>query len=156
MGGMFSSVPVVLQRIVQGAAVLAVVALGALWAFQETLLYIPVIPGVPKEYSYFPDQPQFDLSYEDVELTAADGTKLHCWHIHGRRASKGAGKKPVVLFFQENAGNMSWRLPFIALLVRQLDCAVFVLGYRGCATRSPALPIISRLPVLVLKVSGRR
>jgi pimeloyl-ACP methyl ester carboxylesterase len=120
-----------MQRAAQGAACIAVLGLGALWAFQEKLLYVPIIPGVSNVFEYYPDQPQFDLSYEDVELTAADGTKLQCWHVHGRKNVNFTGKRPVIIFFQENAGNMSWRLPFIALLVRQLKCAVFVLSYRG-------------------------
>ena len=32
---------------------------------------------------------------------------------------------------QENAGNMSLRLPFLRLLVRHLDCSVFAPSYRG-------------------------
>ena len=33
---------------------------------------------------------------------------------------------------QENAGNMSWRLPFLRMLSRYLDCSVLALRYTCC------------------------
>lgn len=61
-------------------------------------------------------------------MTAEDGTKLHAWFMHPRGWSREArAQRPVVLFFQENAGNMSFRLPFLRLLMRYLDCSVFAL-----------------------------
>ncbi len=32
---------------------------------------------------------------------------------------------------QENAGNMAFRLPYIKPFVRQADCSLMILGYRG-------------------------
>jgi hypothetical protein len=112
-------------------------------------IYIPRIPGVPDEIPFYPDR--FGLEYEvrgermeggqrstrartprasltppsplqDIWLTAADGVKLHAWLLRapGPRAPRG----PCVIFFQENAGNMAMRLPFLRLLVRNLGCAV--------------------------------
>lgn len=39
--------------------------------------------------------------------------------------------RPVFVFFQENAGNMAYRLPFLKSLIRALDCSAFILSYRG-------------------------
>jgi abhydrolase domain-containing protein 13 len=114
-------------RLLQGASILAVASLGALYFLQEKILYIPKIPGVPNAYICSPGK--YGLEYDDVWLEAADGTKLHCWHVKAR--SMNSSPPPVVLFFQENAGNMSFRMPFIALLVHRLHVSVFVLGYRG-------------------------
>ena len=68
------------------------------------------------------------VAAQDVGVTAEDGTKLHAWFLQPRGWSKALrAQRPVVLFFQENAGNMSYRLPFLRLLTRYLDCSVFAL-----------------------------
>lgn len=115
-------------RIASGVGIITVVGLAALYAFQEKLLYIPKIPSVPDEYVGTPED--FGNRYEDVWLDSEDGTKLHCWHIMPKSLTAGV-KPPVVLFFQENAGNMSFRLHYLAMLVKHLEAGVFVLGYRG-------------------------
>ena len=64
-------------------------------------------------------------------MTAKDDTKLHAWFLQPRGWSRAQrAQRPVVLFFQENAGNMSFRLPFLRLLTRYLDCSVFALRCR--------------------------
>jgi abhydrolase domain-containing protein 13 len=118
-------VPLWLVRVAAGVAAVSVCGLAALYCFQEKLLYIP---GVPNDYIKTPQD--YGISYEDVWLTAADGVKLHCWHLMPNSQISNV-KPPVILFFQENAGNMSFRMPFLARLVRHLSTAVFVLGYRG-------------------------
>jgi hypothetical protein len=63
---------------------------------------------------------------QDVWLTAADGTKLHAWLLTPRGWSKQQLKeRPVMMFFQENAGNMSHRLPFLRGLARMLQVSIF-------------------------------
>ena len=92
-----------------------------------TQIYIPRIPGVPDDIPFYPDR--FGLDYEDVWLSASDGTKLHAWLVRppGARPPRG----PLLIFFQENAGTMAMRLPFLRLLVRHLGCAVLAPSYRG-------------------------
>jgi hypothetical protein len=66
------------------------------------------------------------LPAQDVDLTAKDGTKLHAWYLHPMGWSKTTRRqRPTVLFFQENAGSMTFRLPFLKLLARYLDCSIF-------------------------------
>jgi hypothetical protein len=66
------------------------------------------------------------LCLQDVWLTAADGTNLHAWLLVPRGWSKEQLRsRPVMLFFQENAGNMSHRLPFLRVLAMQLQCSIF-------------------------------
>jgi hypothetical protein len=63
---------------------------------------------------------------QDVWLTAADGTKLHAWLLVPRGWSKEQLRsRPCLLFFQENAGNMSHRLPFLRVVSQQLQCSIF-------------------------------
>lgn len=82
---------------------------------------------MPDEIPFYPDR--FGLDYEDVWLSASDGTKLHAWLVRppGARPPRG----PLLIFFQENAGTMAMRLPFLRLLVRHLGCAVLAPSYRG-------------------------
>lgn len=64
--------------------------------------------------------------HQDIWLTAADGTKLHAWLLTPRGWSKAQLKeRPLLMFFQENAGNMSHRLPFLRGLARVLQVAIF-------------------------------
>lgn len=108
-----------------GVGGLACAGVAILVAFQEKLVYVPVIPGVKRGYPYSPTH--FNLRYEDVWLTAKDGIRLHSWFIESHVKRPG----PTFLFFQENAGNIAHRLHFVHLMVRKLQCNVFMLSYRG-------------------------
>lgn len=69
---------------------------------------------------------------QDVWLTASDGTKLHAWLLVPRGLGRDElAARPLVVFFQENAGNMSHRLPFLRLVASQLRAPIFALDYRG-------------------------
>ncbi len=109
--------------------------LALLIAFQDKLIYVPRAPGLPREYEF--DPTKLGMSFEDVWLTAADGTKIHCWYVpfqHGPAGSAGpppTGKVPTVLWLQENAGNMAYRLMFVKPLMRYCKCNVLMVMYRG-------------------------
>ncbi len=64
------------------------------------------------------------LDYEDVYLTASDGTRIHGWHIPGRSGV-------TLLWFHGNAGNISHRLDNILILNQRLGVSVLVIDYRG-------------------------
>ena len=118
---------------------IATFTLGLLYALQEKIIYIPVIPGVPKKYMAYPID--YGMEYEDIWIRTKDGTKLHAWMMwrKGFDANK-VQKLPLVVFFQENAGNMSMRLHFLRAVVYVLNCKVFILSYRGYgeSTGSPS------------------
>lgn len=104
--------------------------LGLLYSLQNKLIYVPVLPGLPRDYVVFP--PTYGLDYEDIWITAADGVALNAWLMWPQHwAPARLYERPVLVFFQENAGNMSFRLPFLKALSRALDCSTFILGYRG-------------------------
>ena len=45
------------------------------------------------------------MEFEDIWLTAADGVALHAWLMWPRHwGSKPRRERPIVIFFQENAG----------------------------------------------------
>jgi hypothetical protein len=65
-------------------------------------------------------------------LTAADGTKLHAWLLTWRGWSPSeAASKPLMVFFQENAGNMSHRLPYLRYLAQQLGVVILAPRWGG-------------------------
>ncbi|XP_021902051.1 protein bem46 [Carica papaya] len=106
-----------------GGIVMAGMAL--LVAFQEKLVYVPVLPGLTKSYPITPAR--LRLIYEDVWLRSSDGIRLHSWFIRLFPDCRG----PTILFFQENAGNIAHRLEMIRILLQRLHCNVFMLSYRG-------------------------
>ncbi|KAI3939745.1 hypothetical protein MKW92_039900 [Papaver armeniacum] len=106
-----------------GGIVVAGVAL--LVAFQEKLVYVPVLPGLTKSYPITPSR--LRLGYEDVWLTSSDGVRLHAWFIKLFPDCRG----PTILFFQENAGNIAHLLEMVGILLQELQCNVFMLSYRG-------------------------
>jgi pimeloyl-ACP methyl ester carboxylesterase len=59
----------------------------------------------------------------DVFLQAADGTRVHAWHV------KAADRSPLVLYFGGNAEEVSWLLD--ELPRRQLGAAWLLVDYRG-------------------------
>lgn len=119
-----------LLRAVYGVGGVAGLGLALLYFFQEKLLYVPRIPGLPSGIWKYPNE--FGLEFEDVQVTAEDGVELHAWLLWGHNMTPERRRsRPVVVFFQENAGNMSFRLPFLRLLAYRLDAVVFAPSYRG-------------------------
>ncbi|XP_059633181.1 alpha/beta hydrolase domain-containing protein WAV2-like [Cornus florida] len=108
-----------------GVGGLVFVGMSLLVAFQEKLVYVPVVPGFTKSYPITPAR--FRLTYEDVWLRSSDGVRLHSWFIKLIPECRG----PTILFFQENAGNIAHRLEMVRILLQKLQCNIFMLSYRG-------------------------
>ncbi|KAL5149375.1 Alpha/beta hydrolase domain-containing protein WAV2 [Glycine soja] len=108
-----------------GVGGLVVAGMALLVAFQEKLVYVPVLPGITKSYAINPSR--LRLIYEDVWLQSSDGVRLHAWFIKLFPNCRG----PTILFFQENAGNIAHRLEMVRIMLQQLHCNVFMLSYRG-------------------------
>ena len=94
---------------------------------------------------YFPDPllavtpAVYRLPYEDLSLTAGDGTPLHGWLIpqagparrRALRPAGGSGRAGVtVLFCHGNAGNISHRLEK-ALQLHRIGLEILLFDYRG-------------------------
>ena len=79
---------------------------------------------------YFPERglavtpDSVGLVYEDVYLSASDGTRIHGWHIPG-------SSEVTLLWFHGNAGNISHRLDNILMLHQRLGVSVLIIDYRG-------------------------
>ncbi|XP_008797791.2 alpha/beta hydrolase domain-containing protein WAV2-like isoform X1 [Phoenix dactylifera] len=114
-----------LRALLYGAGGVVVVGVATLVAFQEKLVYVPVLPGLPRSYPMTPARLRLD--YEDVWIRSSDGVRLHSWFVKHDPPVRG----PTILFFQENAGNIAHRLEFVRVMMQRLHCNVFMLSYRG-------------------------
>lgn len=68
-----------LSVLMYGVGGIVVAGISLLVAFQEKLVYVPVLPGLTKAYPFTPAR--LRLAYEDVWLTSSDGVRLHAWFI---------------------------------------------------------------------------
>jgi fermentation-respiration switch protein FrsA (DUF1100 family) len=79
---------------------------------------------------FFPEKGQtrtpaeMNVAFEEVWVTAADGTKTHGWWIPGMQDG------PIVLMFHGNGGTISDRLES-AMDIRDLGATVYMAEYRG-------------------------
>jgi uncharacterized protein len=98
-----------------------------LFAYLGILLFLMLFEN---KLVYFPfaypagDWQPSGLPFEDVEITADDGTRLHAWYIPH------ANPRAFVLFLHGNAGNIAGRTEFLRRL-HDLRVSVLALDYRG-------------------------
>ncbi len=87
---------------------------------------------------------------QDITITTSDGVKIHAWLLTLRHwTPEFVQLRPVILFFQENAGNMSFRLPFLRQMAVRLDCPIFAVRCGGGLPRAQ-----QRRPVFCLLVAA--
>ena len=104
------------------AFALALLAVGGALVRQMSILDRMLIYFPEKGLAAAPSD--VGLDYEDVFLTAADGTRVHGWHIPGE-------SRVTLLWLHGNAGNISRRLDNILLMRERLGVGVFIIDYRG-------------------------
>ena len=90
--------------------------LGLRW-FERLNLYFP-------SRSLEADPGLVGLGFEDLRLTASDGTSIHAWFVPLEPRS------PVVLFCHGNAGNIGSRLDKL-LILRRAGASALLFDYRG-------------------------
>jgi len=101
-----------------GWIALGLLVLNALmWALQPGMVFYPtrVLEATPHDWG---------LAFEDVELTAGDGIRIHGWYIPHPDAAH------TLLFLHGNAGNISHRGDSIAIFHR-LGLSILIIDYRG-------------------------
>lgn len=109
---------VVLNLVLSIAIAYAVILL-LVYLYQPRLVYFP---QVERELALTPRSAGLD--YEDVNLVAADGVKLHAWWVPAREA------RGTVLVLHGNAGNISHRIGY-ATMFNRLGYSVLLFDYRG-------------------------
>ena len=101
-----------------GAAVVLGVPLAA-YLLQDKLIFMPQPLAASEQQALAARHPEV----ADTFLQAADGTRLHAWHI------KSAPGAPLVLYFGGNAEEVSWLLD--ELPRRDTGAAWLLVDYRG-------------------------
>lgn len=94
-----------------------------LLALENRLLYYPA-----RASDDWVDPATIPLKVEDVELTSADGTRLHAWWCP---LSGGESATEAMLFCHGNAGNLSHRAWLIADWHKHLRMPVLIFDYPG-------------------------
>jgi hypothetical protein len=124
-------------RIARICVVLCACLLGYVMLFEDSFIYFPskYPEGVWEREQPRAREGQIVAGIEDVQLTAADGVRLHGWYCTPRVGRAGGAFEPVetratLLYLHGNGGNISHRYDFISELVR-LPVNVLIIDYRG-------------------------
>lgn len=99
------------------AAYLAIVLV--VYVAQDRMVFLPSakLLGAPADVG---------MAFEDVNLAASDGVRLHGWWVPATGPSRGAA-----IFFHGNGGNISYCFETIAILREGLKLDVLIFDYRG-------------------------
>jgi hypothetical protein len=108
----------VVRRAVRSGACIYVLVCAASCALQRKLQYFPDAAPVPLPA----DLAQAGMA--EVELEAADGTRLWGWDWPGTRAA-------TLIIFHGNAGHRGDRREWVNGLHERLSVGIFILDYRG-------------------------
>lgn len=107
-----------MTRAVLRILVLLIVAGGLLLLLEKRLIYFPM-----RTHEVTP--PQLGLAYEELELRADDGVRLHGWYLPVK------GSRWSVLLCHGNGGNVSHRLDRVLLMQSRLKVDTLLFDYRG-------------------------
>jgi hypothetical protein len=110
----------ILVRLIIGLVVAYGIVLLLVYLMQPRLLFLPGVPGRALDAT----PADIGLAYRDVELSTADGERLHAWWLPLEPA------RGTLLFFHGNAGNISHRLDSLRIFHR-LGLQVLIVDYRG-------------------------
>jgi fermentation-respiration switch protein FrsA (DUF1100 family) len=134
VGYLFSNGTLTWKNVLGFSVVVASGMAFLLYRFQENLLFQPkIFPQhlTPKDNPPGMRHPgEHGLGWEDVRLTAADGTKLHAWLIRPENTAARQARA-TMLFFHENAGNMGLRMESLKMMYDTLNVNILILSYRG-------------------------
>ncbi|CAG8448849.1 17264_t:CDS:2, partial [Acaulospora morrowiae] len=73
---------------------------------------------------------EYGITYTNVILTTKDDIKIRAY-VCKRPNEEEASKRPTILMFHGNAGNMGHRLPIAERFYKDFECNVVLLSYRG-------------------------
>ncbi|KAI0764677.1 alpha/beta-hydrolase [Fomes fomentarius] len=146
MSGLLPSIESFAKGTAATAAGLSTVGFGLLFFGQNYLIYPSAYPPGSRSDVHVPTD--FDLPYQDLPLTTPDGVKLRCYLLTQRKELSNHGAKPIqspeeesneefaarrptVLMFHGNGGNVGHRIPLAKVFYVKMRCNVLMLSYRG-------------------------
>eukprot|EP00591_Stephanopyxis_turris_P004496 CAMPEP_0195524198 /NCGR_PEP_ID=MMETSP0794_2-20130614/23899_1 /TAXON_ID=515487 /ORGANISM="Stephanopyxis turris, Strain CCMP 815" /LENGTH=391 /DNA_ID=CAMNT_0040654373 /DNA_START=88 /DNA_END=1259 /DNA_ORIENTATION=+ len=122
---------------------LASIAIGLLYAKQDSLLYFPEIGGVPRRPSNNPRRyrspSEHSIPHETHMIPCQDGISIHSWLLL-QKTEPPPSSRPTIIFFHGNAGNIGLRLPNAIQMYQALKCNVFLVEYRGFGDSDDTTP----------------
>lgn len=94
------------------------------------MLYVPSTPihhmkDNPERYR---SPAERRMHFDDVNIVASDGTKLHGWLIYHPEQNKNCD---TIVFMHENAGNIGLRMDYFAMLHTVGKVNILCVAYRG-------------------------
>lgn len=96
---------------------------------QRNILYRPIVAGRRVSIGHKSNPAAWGLEHEGFFLSSRDGTKLNAWLLYPQKGAQ--TKRPALLFFHSNAGDIPQRLDFFSQLCRQLNVVILAMEYRG-------------------------
>ncbi|KAI0367264.1 alpha/beta-hydrolase [Pilatotrama ljubarskyi] len=153
MSGLFPALGNIVKGTVATAAGLSTVGAGLLFFGQNYLIYPSGFP--PGSRTGVPVPTDFGLPYQDLPLVTPDNVTLRCYLLTQRKElpcwgaapvdtdenesdeevcrdwSQFAARRPTVLMFHGNGGNVGHRIPLAKVFYVSRRCNVLMLSYRG-------------------------
>lgn len=115
-------------QLVRTLTLLFIFFIGMIYNKQDQMLYVPIPGSHLRDTSVNPGK--FTMPYEDVYITAEDGTSLHGWFIK-RSTDEATRKAFTIVYYHANAGGVIDRLPLFLQLWQALDVNILAAEYRG-------------------------
>lgn len=100
---------------------------GILYQAGDRLLFHPDQP--PQSRVFVPTPTMFNLPFENLFITARDGTQLHMFLV--KQDGISCSTAPTILYLHGNAGNIGHRLVNVKGLYTSIGCNIALLEYRG-------------------------
>ncbi|KAI0635394.1 alpha/beta-hydrolase [Trametes polyzona] len=146
MSSFFPSLENFAKGTVATGAGLATVGFGLLFFGQNYLIYPSAFP--PGSRTEVPVPTDFGLPYQDLPLVTPDNVTLRCYLMTQRKDipfhgampvettdsetdEEFASKRPTVLMFHGNGGNVGHRIPLAKVFYVKMRCNVLMMSYRG-------------------------
>ncbi|KAH9896509.1 alpha/beta-hydrolase [Cubamyces lactineus] len=146
MSSLFPSFDSFVKGTATTVAGLSTVGVGLLFFGQNYLIYPSAFP--PGSRTEVPNPADFDLPYQDLPLTTPDNVTLQCYLLTQRTEmpfpgampvetsenetnEQFAARRPTVLMFHGNGGNVGHRIPLAKVFYVKMRCNVLMLSYRG-------------------------
>jgi abhydrolase domain-containing protein 13 len=108
---------------------------------QESMLYFPVIGGIPLRPQHNPRRyrspAEHQLHFEDVQIPCKDGVNIHAWLI---LRTPERNPLPTLVYFHGNAGNIGLRLPNAVQMMQYLNVNILMVEYRGYGNSDSVSP----------------
>lgn len=126
---------------------LIALAAGLLYVKQESLLYFPEIGGIPRRPASNPrgyrSPSEYNIPFESNMITCEDGVSIHSWLL--LQPNSKSARRPTIIFFHGNAGNIGLRLPNAQQMYSRLNCNILMVEYRGYGNSDSVKPTESGL-----------